>query len=237
MTAAAAVDGPPWPEAWWAGLGSDGRTLWRGVEAQHVVATMKLVDDLDEQLALEAILEASKPPLPPQAAGLHYLLASPFRYPSRHPSRFRVGGAPGIWYGAETVETACTELGYWRWRFLTDSDGLREQHLIVELTLFVARVHGRLLDLGALPWDTQRARWRADDYADCQALAAEAHARGLQWIRYWSARDREGHCAAVLDPAALVGIDLGRQQTWVCKVTAQAVFMRHDAQSLSLRFG
>lgn len=228
---------PGWPADGWRALAEAGRTLWRGVEAQHVAATMKLVDDLDEQAVLEAVLEASKPPLPPAAAGLHYLLASPFRYPSRHPSRFRPAGAPGIWYGAETVATACTELGYWRWRFLMDSEGLRDQHLIVELTLFVAQVEGRRLDLAAPPWNALRSRWRADDYADCQAVAAEARTQGVQWIRYESARDDEGHCAAVLDPAALVGIDLSRQQTWVCKVSAAAVLMRHDAEQLTLRFG
>lgn len=62
---------------------------WRGVEAQHVASTMRLVDDPDEQLMLEQILEVSKPPKPAMKVPKHYLLATPFRYRPQHPSRFR----------------------------------------------------------------------------------------------------------------------------------------------------
>ncbi|MGH8173103.1 MAG: hypothetical protein ACREPX_08140 [Rhodanobacteraceae bacterium] len=53
-------------------------TPWRVVEAQHRASTMRLVDTLEEQRALEDLLEASKPPLPAEAESLHYLLATPF---------------------------------------------------------------------------------------------------------------------------------------------------------------
>ncbi|MBL8217340.1 MAG: hypothetical protein JNK87_41855, partial [Bryobacterales bacterium] len=53
---------------------------WRAVEAQHIVSTLRLTgNDPAEQDRLERILEESKPPLPPAAAHLHYLLATPFR--------------------------------------------------------------------------------------------------------------------------------------------------------------
>ena len=48
---------------------------WRVVEAQHRASTMRLVDTLAEQRALEDLLEAGKPPLPAEAAQLHYLQA------------------------------------------------------------------------------------------------------------------------------------------------------------------
>ncbi len=35
---------------------------WRVVEAQHIAATMKIVDDVSEQGLLESLLERSKPP-------------------------------------------------------------------------------------------------------------------------------------------------------------------------------
>jgi hypothetical protein len=98
--------------------------LWRAVEAQHIASTLRLVENHDQQLVLERILESSKPPLPPGSERLHYLLATPFRYPAPFGSRFRAPTSPGVWYGAEAVRTACAELGYWRWRFLTDSAGL-----------------------------------------------------------------------------------------------------------------
>ena len=76
---------------------------------------MVLVDTLDEQALLEQLLEGSKPPLPSGAAGLHWLLFTPFRYPPPPSgSRFRGQTDPGVFYGADEVETACAELGFWR---------------------------------------------------------------------------------------------------------------------------
>jgi hypothetical protein len=196
---------------------------------------MKLVDSLAEQEELERILEASKPAMPARAAR-HYLLATPFRYPSPHPSRFRGAGALGVWYGAESVETACTELAYWRWRFLMDSEGLRTTELISEFSLVRAKVNGRAVDLSIEPWDGRRSDWTSDDYSACLALAAEARLRNVQWIRYWSARDVAGHCGAVLDPGSLKAIELNKQQTWVCKVSATAALMRHEQDSIALAF-
>jgi hypothetical protein len=45
------------------------RALWRVVEAQHTASTMRLTDSLEEQATLEALLEESKPPLPPNVRG------------------------------------------------------------------------------------------------------------------------------------------------------------------------
>ena len=220
----------PWEEGWWSTAATKSVRLWRGVEAQHVVSTMKLVDSEAEQAELERILELSKPPAP----ALHFLIATPFRYSSPHGSRFRTGGERGIWYGAESVQTACTELGYWRWRFLMDSEGLRNSELIVSFTVFPATVDGCAIDLGEPPWDARRADWTSDDYTLCQRLAAEARARGIEWIRYWSARHVSGHCGAVFEPMCLSQPQLSAQQTWHCKVTAKTAFMRHDADTISV---
>jgi len=224
-----------WKESWWSSVRPLAAALWRGVEAQHFVSTMKLVDSLAEQEELESILEASKPAVP-AAARQHYLLCTPFRYPSPHASRFRPAGALGVWYGAESVETACTELAYWRWRFLMDSEGLRKNELIAEFSLFRAKVNGNAVDLSVEPWDAHRSDWTSEDYSACLALAAEARRRAVQWIRYWSARDVAGHCGAALDPGSLKAVELNKQQTWVCKVSATAALMRHEQDSISLLF-
>src|SRR5690606_20209460 len=113
---------------------------------------MRLVDSLEEQARLERLLEGSKPPVPQAAARLHYLLATPFRYPPRFPggSRFRSPTDPGVFYGAAEVRTACAELGYWRWRFLMDSPALASLAPVPH-TLFACRVAGRTIDLRAPP--------------------------------------------------------------------------------------
>ena len=92
---------------------------------------------------------------------------------------------------------------------------------------------GKAVDLSVEPSDARRSDWTSDDYSACLAVAAEARRREVQWIRYWSARDVAGHCGAVLDPGSLKSIELNKQQTWVCKVSATAALMRHEQDSIS----
>lgn len=183
----------------WSGEG------WRAVEAQHQVATMSLVGgDPAAQAVLEDILEGSKPALPESVRGLHWLIATPFRYyPLPGGSRFRSALDPGVLYGAETRATACAEAGYWRLRMWRDSEGLRSRAASLPLTLFQFRAStDRALDLtcGALARDA--AAWTApSDYSATQALAARARSEAVELIRYASVRHPGGHCLAVLDPA------------------------------------
>lgn len=229
-----------WKAAWLEQARAHKRVLWRAVEAQHRVATMRLVDDLDEQHLLEQLLEASKPPLPPDAkaaagaAGTHYLLFTPFRYTSPWPSRFRRPNEPGAWYGADAPATVAAEIAYWRWRFFTDSDGLAQAQVITELTFFQARFAGLELDITAPPWDTQRAAWRSDDYAHCHALADRVRSLTppVQAIRYESARRDGGLCEVVFDLQALALPHPHLQQTWTCKTTRHRVLMSREGQSL-----
>lgn len=208
--------------------------LWRAVEAQHLAATMSLVDTLEEQHVLEQLLEASKPPIPPSYRHLDFLIFTPFRYTSAYPSRFRRPSAPGVWYGALDRQTACAEVGYWRWRFLTDSDGLKNGELRFENTLFQARTAGMQIDLSRSPWDALIAHWRdPQDYLACQTLADAARTRGVQWIQYGSARQPEGQCAAVFDARCLTLHEPNHQETWTCKVTATTVIFRHRGEGFS----
>lgn len=224
-----------WPASWFEQIVPTERSLWRGVEAQHRVATLRLVDDLHEQHILEELLEASKPARPPHGPGQHYLLWTPFRYTSPWPSRFRRAGDAGAWYGADTPATVAAELAYWRWRFVDDAESLHEQAVITEHTFFQARFAGTELDLTAKPWSRHRSHWRdPDDYAHCHALAD--HARrlqpGPQSIRYESARLEGAVCQVVFEPGTLRMAAGGRQQNWLCKITRARVLLSHDSQQL-----
>ncbi len=208
--------------------------LWRGVEAQHKISTMRLVDSAQEQLVLEKLLDASKPMLPAPARGAHYLLTTPFRYLSHWPSRFRRPHEPGVWYGAQYVETVCAELGYWRWRFLMESDGLRDQSVLPEFTLFQAHVVGNAIDLSQKPWTRATKHWmNPTDYSECHRLAERVREAQVQWLRYTSVRDPEHRlCGAVFDVGALSLRRPTAQQTWAAKIQADVVFFTHDDQSL-----
>ena len=199
---------------------------WRIVEAQHRVPTMRLVDTLDEQRTLEELLEASKPPVPQDASKLHYLLATPFRYPAPPPvgSRFRGIGDPGVWYGADVVQTALAEVAYWRLRFLRDSPGTPDL-LPVPHTAFRASVAGSAIVLPQPPFERQRRQWEDPvSYEATQALARTAREAGVALIRYRSVRDPEHRAAlAVLTPKAFRKSAPLEQHTWLIKVARTQV--------------
>ncbi len=217
-------------------------TAWRGVEAQHVVSTMRLVDTLAEQAELERILEGSKPALPAATQAQHYLLSTPFRYRPAHGSRFRKAGTRGIWYGAASLQTAAAEVAYWRWRFLMDSAALVQQALHTQHTFFQAQVQGCAIDLQQPPWVANHAAWcHPSDYSATQALAQAAAEQvasqaPVQWICYASVRDPGGVCAAVLDAQALSVAQPLPQQTWHCKTTRSTVLLVHGQDRFSWGF-
>jgi hypothetical protein len=205
--------------------------LWRAVEAQHKIATMVLVDTLDEQALLESLLDQSKPPLDDTLRRLHWLLFTPFRYPPLPSgSRFRGPAEPGVFYGADERRTACAELGYWRWRFLMDSPALDAIGPIPQ-TLFRTPVTGRGIDLRMPPFDARREDWTDPaNYAACQALARDARLQNLQLIRYESVRDpQSGACAAVLAHAAFATSQPADTESWMLVVARQHVIWRHNS--------
>ena len=204
---------------------------WRGVEAQHVVSTMRLVDTAEEQDVLEQLLELSKPPLPAIKFPKHYLLSTPFRYRPQHQSRFRRAGTLGVWYGAKEIYAACAEVAYWRHRFILDSVALLHTDLLTEHTFFQAEVKGKAVDLMSPPWVESRVAWtHGSDYAQTHAVAEAAKDVGVQWICYESVRAPGNLCAAVLDVEALEMLPRVAQQTWHCKATRQTVTMVHRTE-------
>jgi hypothetical protein len=208
--------------------------LWRAVEAQHIVSTLRLVDSPDEQRVLEDILEATKPPLPAAARTLDYLLFTPFRYRSPYGSRFRSPTDPGVFYGAETVRTACAELGYWRWRFLKDSAGLKELGPAPQ-TLFEVGVKTMAVDLERAPFSKDAAQWKhPSDYSATQEFGEVARAAGVGLIRYASVRDfLPGRCGAVLTHAAFSSKrPVSPQQTWFLTVTKDFAAFHRDRDVL-----
>ena len=212
-------------------------TIWRVVEAQHRISTTRLGTSLAEQDQLEALADAVKPPLPAAARGLHYLLASPFRYGHGQASRFRrAEERPGIFYASEAEATAIAEAAYWRLRFFTRSPGFAPPTTTAEHSSFSAKIDAsRGLDLTQPPFDAQRARWTdPQDYTACQDLAREARGADVQLIRTLSVRAPQGSCnIAVLDPAAFAARVPKAGKTWHMRfedgqMVALAAFPSHQ---------
>ncbi len=177
---------------------------WRVVESQHQVSTRKLVDTLEEQALLEALIDGAKPP-DATAGRQHYLLFTPFRYPPlRHGSRFGDRNSRGIWYGAEAVSTAMAEVAYYRLVFLEGTTAALDR-LTVELTAFRARAQTTSgIDLVDAPFAAHRNVIASPShYSASQALGAAMRAEGVEMCRFPSARDPAGGVnVAVFTPRA-----------------------------------
>ncbi|PKO24790.1 MAG: hypothetical protein CVU35_07475 [Betaproteobacteria bacterium HGW-Betaproteobacteria-8] len=198
---------------------------WRAVEAQHKVSTMALaLGDLNDQSTLESILEEVKPLLPTEAEGLHWLLSTPFRYfPLPGGSRFRKRDEPGVFYGADDRQTACAEVGFWRWNFWMASEGLRNKAKSVQLTLFEFHAGTRqAIDLSRPPLSADRNLWvNPASYDATQALALNARKAGIELIRYESVRNPGGMCLAILTPQMFKNVRdpyRNNQQTWTLHI-------------------
>lgn len=205
--------------------------IWRAVEAQHKVSTMRLVDnDLAAQAILERLIDSAKPPYPDDTLGLHWLLATPFRYrPSKHGSRFRAYHDPGVFYGAIAQRTACAEAGYWRWRFILDSEGLQQLDAH-PMTLFLSKFAAPGVDLRQPPFSRLKKHWMDPiDYRYTQDFARQARTKKIGAILYASVRDPEhGAAAAVLTPNAFTPGQVPKLETWYLTVNRAKVIWAHE---------
>ncbi len=211
--------------------GSELRALrlepWRVVEGQHQISTRKLVASDAEQALLEDLIERVKP-RDPASGRMHYLLATPFRYPPlRHGSRYGGRFEPGIWYGSETLEAAFAEVAYYRLLFLEGTsanlDGVE-----TELTSFRARVRTeRGADLVAGCFAQFRSQLASPiSYDATQATGADMRAARVQAFRYPSARHPAGVGVAVLDRVAFGRRKPYALETWYCIATRARVELR-----------
>ena len=198
---------------------------WRAVEAQHQVSTRKLVDTAAEQELLEELIDRAKPP-DVTAGKVHYLLATPFRYPPlRHGSRFGTRHERGIWYGSETLRSAFAEVSYYRFVFL---EGTRAElgTITTQLTAFrIAARSQRGLDVVAAPFDRyRRAIASPSRYEDAQALGAAMRDAGVELFRYPSARDAtHGVNVGAFTPGVFGKAKPRDFQTWHCTATRNTV--------------
>jgi hypothetical protein len=206
------------------------------VESQEEVATNALVDTLEEQAALEGLLERTKPHRP-GTDRLHYLLATPFRYPPLgHGSRFGRRFEPSLFYGSIHRSALLAEAAYYRFVFAAGLATPFPKPLLTRHTAFSARFRTRHgLRLEAAPFSDHRGTLTApDDYAATQALGSAMRKHGIGAFTFTSARDPEGGInGALFEPAALADRTPRAQTPWTCETTAERVTWReHGAHEV-----
>jgi len=216
-------------------------TLYRLVESQEQVAIMTLVDTLEEQSILEALLEDANPPCPVETDALHYLLKTPFRYPPlQWGSRFGRVNEPSLFYGGCNTLATLAEAAYYRLVFLTAMDGRAPRDsLRTEHTLFSARystAHG--IQLQHPPFDEHRAQLTDPrHYEQPQALGSEMRAADIEAFEYRSARAGDDHCCVALyTPVAFAATEPDSMEPWLCETTLHGVTFKSISAGNLYRF-
>jgi hypothetical protein len=208
-------------------------TIFRLVESQEQVATNSLVRTLAEQALLEDLIESSKPSLPPATIGLHYLLATPFRYPplpygSRFGSRFE----PSLFYAARKAATTLAEGAYYRFVFWSGMSVPPAKPLHTRHTMSKAGIHAEhALQLQLPPFDEFGAELtHRSAYTATQALGSAMRTAGIAAFEYQSARDPlAGIDVALFTPEALASRTPHILEEWLCETDGAQVsyYSRH----------
>ena len=205
-------------------------TLLRLVESQEQVATNQLVSSLERQAVLEDMLEATKPRLRKGSETLHYLLATPFRYPPlKHGSRFGKRSEPSLFYGSQEARTVLAEAAYYRFVFWYGMAKPPAGKLDTQHTLFgAAYLTDQGLRLQGPPFVEYRdALSSPSDYRASQALGSKMRAAGIEAFEFLSARDPGGGInAALFAPKAFAGKEPVSQEAWLCELAAERVRFR-----------
>jgi len=115
-------------------------------------------------------------------------------------------------------------LGYWRWRFLTESPALKSIDTLPQ-TLFQVALGGNAVDLRAQPFAAEAERFLDPVHHEyCQAFGIRVREAKVDAIVYQSVRDQDrGACVAVMTPSAFAQKEPIGPEAWHLTVTLKHV--------------
>ena len=211
--------------------------VWRVVESQEQIATLGLVDNMQEQGMLEALLDGVKPRYRNGTENLHYLIKTAFRYPPlKYGSRFGTRTMPSYFYASCEIETALTETAYYRFLFLEHMQTPYAKPIDSEHTAFSVSVRSdKALNLRAERYSNIREGLvNRSDYQFTQIIGQWAtEKRGAEMIQFESARRLEYSNLAIAEPACIRSRKPLDYQKWICRTTIERVsFNKRDQQPL-----
>lgn len=124
------------------------------------------------------------------------VIMAAFTHPG--PSRF-TNGSFGVYYAADTLETAIAETVYHRQRFLI---GSKEGPTFIQMREYIAQVKQ---PLERLTVSTHEHLLNPDTshYSESQQFGEEKRAEKIWGLHYPSVRKKDAHCVAIFRPPAL----------------------------------
>lgn len=192
---------------------------WRVVEAQHILSVRDLVDSREEHDLLEELIEESKPSI---AKEKNYLIFTPFRYPPlKYGSRFGRIFEPSLWYGSLELETAFTEVAYYRLKFFSDSSADLGYVEITMTAFTVSLVFKVGVDLTEKPFNKYTDEiTNKSNYEQSQLLGTSMRNELVEGFLYFSARTKEKskNIAAFIPSVFQLKKNqyVNNQQNWKC---------------------
>lgn len=195
MTAPSMVE-PPWNPTY--------RLIPSRFPPVSVFEKVASAQDFDTLYAVQALVnprirqEVGQIDLVPKADRLFGNGSSPvmaaFCHLNPEGSRFS-DGTWGVYYGAQTLDTAVAEVSYHRSKFLSATSQLP---IDVDLRCYIAKVQAALVDVRHVA-----AIHDPDSYAASRELAKIQRASGVPGLLYRSVRDPNRECVAVFRPPAI----------------------------------
>ena len=206
---------------------------WRVVESQENVATLNIVDTMEEQGVLESLLDEVKPRYRVGTESLHYLIKTAFRYPPlKYGSRFGTRAMPSYFYASEDMAVAFAETAYYRFLFFAHISEPYNKPVDSKHTAFSVLLRSNAcLDLcsDTFSFVAERLTDKAS-YSYCQQVGDWAvNQRGVDLIRFASARAKS-HTdrplmanLGVVKPQVISSNKPESQETWLCRTTNDRV--------------
>jgi hypothetical protein len=211
-------------------------TIHRVTDDQQLIATLALVNNIEEQDVLETLLENSKPHKPEQVQHLDYLLMTPFRYPPLpYGSRFGGRFEPSLFYGSLNLSTALAETAYYKFVFLS---GMKEKYdgpLQITYSSYTVSIKTeRGIFLNQIPFTQYETEITSPtQYQNTQALGCAMRQAKVEAFQYLSARDlAQGKNIALFTAKAFHAKKPLTFTHWICHVAHEEIgFISHDNQN------
>jgi len=201
--------------------------VWRVVETQETAATLHIVDNMEEQGVLEALLDEIKPAYRKGTEGMHYLLKTAFRYPPlKYGSRFGTRLLPSFFYASLTVQGALAETAYYRFVFLDDMQTPFDQSVDSKHSAFNVSIKSdKCLDLCTAAFSSIKQNLtHPSDYRYCQAVGDWAiNKRNAEIIQFESSRQADSFNVAVAEPSSIRSRAPNSLQTWLCRTNKERI--------------
>lgn len=199
-------------------------TICRLVVKNSRTSISKITDTDDELILVGREISHHVTTLDKEFRDLHPLMQLPFMAKAyQGGSRFRAQFDSGVFYGADTIETAAAERGYHHHLFVKSSPELLSSGA-TPFTFFTIKIAMKLVDVRKPPFSRRPELFNnKNSYIESQRFASLVRQADVPGIKYTSVRSpRVGSCVAMLSPSGFASKQPASwDENWSCIADAK----------------